>query len=240
MIKVAFCDDNEEILNTIKGIVKKMHIDKDEVSYSYYSNPEILKSDNDKDVFDAIFLDIQMPEMDGMELADELRKNSRDVYISFLTNRDDLVFKSFEYQPFAFIRKEEVNDELPGVLRRLLDRLHEDMVFCDPFITDSGEKILAGRILYIESYKHYLKVFHNNTMTQVRGKISDVEGLLSPYGFIRVHSGFLVNVKYIYSFSKTEIIMDNKQHIPIGRKWKEEAMKQYKLVKRRYLYGSRI
>ena len=73
MIKVAFCDDNEEILNTIKGIVKKMHIDKDEVSYSYYSNPEILKSDNDKDVFDAIFLDIQMPEMDGMELADELR-----------------------------------------------------------------------------------------------------------------------------------------------------------------------
>lgn len=240
MINIAFCDDNEDILNTIKGIVKEIHKDNVEVNYSYYTGPSALREDYNAYAFDAVFLDIQMPETDGMELADELRKKSRDVYISFLTNRDDLVFRAFEYQPFAFIRKEVVNEELPGVLRRLLDRLHEDMVFCDPFITDSGEKILAGRILYIESYKHYLKVFHNNTMTQVRGKISDVEGLLSPYGFIRVHSGFLVNVKYIYSFSKTEIIMDNKQHIPIGRKWKEEAMKEYKLVKRRYLYGSRI
>lgn len=240
MVNIAFCDDNEDILNTIKGIVKEIHKDNVEVSYSYYTNPSALREDYNAYAFDAVFLDIQMPETNGMELADELRKNSRDVYISFLTNRDDLVFRSFEYQPFAFIRKEVVDEELPGVLRRLLDRLHEDMVFCDPFVTDSGEKILAGRIQYIESYKHYLKVFHNNTMTQVRGRISDVEGLLKSYGFIRVHSGFLVNVKYIYSFSKTEIIMDNQQHIPIGRKWKEEAMKQYKLVKRRYLYGSRI
>lgn len=240
MINIAFCDDNEDILNTIKGIVKEIHKDNVEVSYSYYTGPSALREDYNDYAFDAVFLDIQMPETDGMELADELRKNSRDVYISFLTNRDDLVFRSFEYQPFAFIRKEVVDEELPGVLRRLLDRLHEDMVFCDPFVTDSGEKILAGRIQYIESYKHYLKVFHNNTMTQVRGRISDVEGLLKSYGFIRVHSGFLVNVKYIYSFSKTEIIMDNQYHIPIGRKWKEEAMKEYKLVKRRYLYGSRI
>lgn len=240
MINIAFCDDNEDILNTIKGIVKEIHKDIGEVNYSYYISPSALREDYNAEAFDAVFLDIQMPETDGMELADELRKNNRYVYISFLTNRDDLVFKSFEYQPFAFIRKEVVDEELPGVLRRLLDRLHEDMVFCDPFITDSGEKILAGRIQYIESYKHYLKVFHNNTMTQVRGRISDVEGLLKSYGFIRVHSGFLVNVKYIYSFSKTEIIMDNQHHIPIGRKWKEEAMKQYKLVKRRYLYGSRI
>ena len=240
MINIAFCDDNEDILNTIKGIVKEIHKDNVEVNYSYYTGPSALREDYNAYAFDAVFLDIQMPETNGMELADELRKNSRDVYISFLTNRDDLVFRSFEYQPFAFIRKEVVDEELPGVLRRLLDRLHEDMVFCDPFVTDSGEKILAGRIQYIESYKHYLKVFHNNTMTQIRGRISDVEGLLKSYGFIRVHSGFLVNVKYIYSFSKTEIIMDNQQHIPIGRKWKEEAMKQYKLVKRRYLYGSRI
>lgn len=240
MVNIAFCDDNEDILNTIKGIVKEIHKDNVEVSYSYYTGPSALREDYNAEAFDAVFLDIQMPETNGMELADELRKNSRDVYISFLTNRDDLVFRSFEYQPFAFIRKEVVDEELPGVLRRLLDRLHEDMVFCDPFVTDSGEKILAGRIQYIESYKHYLKVFHNNTMTQVRGRISDVEGLLKSYGFIRVHSGFLVNVKYIYSFSKTEIIMDNQYHIPIGRKWKEEAMKEYKLVKRRYLYGSRI
>lgn len=240
MINIAFCDDNEDILNTIKGIVKEIHKDIGEVNYSYYISPSALREDYNAEAFDAVFLDIQMPETDGMELADELRKNNRYVYISFLTNRDDLVFKSFEYQPFAFIRKEVVDEELPGVLRRLLDRLHEDMVFCDPFITDSGEKILAGRIQYIESYKHYLKVFYNNTMTQVRGRISDVEGLLKSYGFIRVHSGFLVNVKYIYSFSKTEIIMDNQHHIPIGRKWKEEAMKQYKLIKRRYLYGSRI
>lgn len=234
-MKIAFCDDEKRVLEVIKSIVIN-----EEFTADYFDNPEDLKKSFLEQEYDAVFLDIEMPQISGMELAAFFRSINRFIYIVFLTNRGDLVFQSFEIQPYEFIKKENMAERLPVVLDRLLARLREDMVFCNPLETDTGKKILAREIEYIECQKHYLKVFHDGEIALVRGRISDIEKKLKPYGFIRVHNGFLVNTKYIHKFSNTKIIMESKQEIPIGRKWKPDIMEEYKKMKRKYLYGRNI
>lgn len=221
-----FLDNLYVAINTIlSGQKIKYNID-------IYTDGNRLLEDNKSKFFHVLFLDIEMPIISGIEVANELRKINSHIAIVFITNRDDLVFQSIQYKPFRFIRKSLFLEELPETVYALIHHFYNENEYYTFETKTSLTKIKVVNIIYIESRKHFLYVYCRDSEQCVRGTMNLFEEIFEPKGFIRIHSGYLVNFKYIYSINKTEVLLDNQERLPISRHRLAEVKKKLLLFTR--------
>lgn len=218
MIRIAICDDDA-------GFAEKLRIlTEDGLSalgakpvVSVFGDSRMFLCDSSK--YDAVFLDIDMPQVSGFEIAG--RMNGRDdTLIVFVTMHDELVYSSIRFQPFRFVRKSCMENELPEVFDALKQKVRKrDAGKRFVFQTKNGEVFLDVRnIEYIEIYGHWLHVrVHDGEDLQCYGSLSDLEQRLELFDFIRVHKSYLVNCRYIYAIEKRQIILDDKTEILLSR-----------------------
>lgn len=236
-MRVAICDDDKIMLNLLCKEIKK-EFSRFETDYSFvtFENGFDLLMLHEKEPFDVVFLDIDMPCIDGFEVAEKI-KHHNTALIVFITSHDELVYSSFKFQPFRFIRKNHISSELPEAIKALIDTIAERTTASRFEIRTSSGKIFLdlNTVEYIEIYGHWLKIaIHNSDTIECYGSLSDFEKRLGSFHFVRTHKSFLVNCKYIYSIEQKQVILDDKTKIPLS-KYKAEYVKN-KL--RNYLRGN--
>lgn len=218
MIKVAFCDDETKILEDLSVKIKK-EFEKINCEIDLYTTEnsirllEYLKSCP----VDILFLDIDMPTISGMDIAEALLNSKIKTLLVFVTGQDALVYKSFKYHPLGFIRKAFFDDEITGVVKGLVEEIQKSS---DTFLfktNDGFNRIKLKDILYFESESNYLNLHTANTVCKFRSTLSAIEKELSAKGFIRTHKGFLVNQEHIFSVKSENIVLSNNVVLPIGR-----------------------
>ena len=172
-------------------------------------------------VVDVVFLDIDMPILRGMDIAESLLNEEYKGLLIFVTSHDSLVYSSFKYHPFGFIRKSYFDDEIEEVISRIIDEIsHRDCIFT--YKTNDGiYRVNISEILYFESESNYLLIHLTDKVHKFRSTMSQLEMELSENGFIRIQKGFLVNQKYIEIIRKDEIVMSDNTIISISRTNKE-------------------
>ncbi|MBQ3545679.1 MAG: response regulator transcription factor [Lachnospiraceae bacterium] len=222
MIKIVVCDDEKKILNTLSEKISQTFLNKDmEIEIFETTSPtealEYIKSN----VVDVVFLDIDMPILSGMDIAESLLNEEYKGLLIFVTSHDSLVYSSFKYHPFGFIRKSYFDDEIEEVISRIIDEIsHRDCIFT--YKTNDGiYRVNISEIVYFESESNYLLIHLTDKVHKFRGTMSQLEMELSENGFIRVQKGFLVNQKYIEIIRKDEIVMSDNTIISISRTNKE-------------------
>ncbi|HSH36181.1 LytR/AlgR family response regulator transcription factor [Schnuerera sp.] len=108
MIYIGICDDDRYFLDYIGYKIEKI-LEKKNISYKIHrlsNGIELLNAYDEKNKpFDIIFLDIDMPKIDGLEVAEVIRKKDEETILMFLTSMDNEVYKTFKYDTFRFIRK---------------------------------------------------------------------------------------------------------------------------------------
>ncbi|WML33881.1 LytTR family DNA-binding domain-containing protein [Clostridium sp. OS1-26] len=221
MVKIAICDDEKIILecmyNKIKKIAHKLYEDID--IKKFINGNELLVEITNAEHFDILFLDIDMPEINGFEIANLVRKYNKEIIIIFLTSMDELVYESFKYNPFRFLRKQKVDEELVEVFTSAVNSIEKVKEKQYVFNTDFGKvKLYLNDIIYIEciNRKVYLKTFnvkYKLLNTQFNSLINEFDGK----SFILVHRSCMVNLKYVFSINKLDIMLDNKEKLPISR-----------------------
>ena len=179
---------------------------------------------------DLVFLDIEMPLLNGMELAGLLSAETAIVFTtaykehaadSYSFNTIDYLLKPITLKRFiASTKKIETHfqNQLP-VERRDMD--DEDGYF---FVKTGTElrKILLNEILYFESQKEYVKVVTGKFEVLTYRRLKDIEAQLKP-PFTRVHNSFIVNIRQLTKIQASAIFIGDKQ-IPISDKFKDELM----------------
>lgn len=231
MLKIAVCDDNESFLETLKKIISENAINyfKD-VNVQGFNNGQGLLNQHKHIFFDVFFLDIDMPEFTGFDVAAILRKQRRDCYIIFVTNHNELVYGSMEFQPFYFIQKSSVsrlNKDVVNVLNKLSVYLkqHQKIILSDE---EHGRICIQYRdILYIESDNHHVKYcildeYGSQIHIKVRAVIGDLESELAEYDFSRVHKKYLVNLSHVFNLDmkNDEVIFKQGFRLTMSRKYK--------------------
>nr|WP_294488398.1 response regulator [uncultured Ruminococcus sp.] len=103
-MRIAVCDDEQCFLNYFRGIVKRLYNRLDIITDEFSSGEELLKSFRYK-AYDLVFLDIEMPAMDGITLARKLRELSSDVSIVFLTGHIEYAIKGYEVNALRYLTK---------------------------------------------------------------------------------------------------------------------------------------
>ena len=136
-----------------------------------------------------------------------------------------MVYDSFQYHPFSFIRKSTYEKDLEETLLRAVKQL-----MSQEFITvhkgNEIQKLLLNEILYMEADGNYVQIVTNKDTIRHRVTLSNMEQQLKDKGFVRIHKGFLVNQEAVYRMTKDTVVLKNEEELPIGRNAREETRKQ--------------
>lgn len=218
VVQIAVCDDETIFLeNFVRQIRLQFIKTETEINIRSFSDGADLLETGSKIPYDVLFLDIEMPGIDGIETADRIRAVNPYVNIIFVTNRDDLVFQSIQYRPFRFIRKHFLEQELPEAVEALTNKMKMENRYYTVSFNNSSIQVRVTDIMYIESFKHDIFLYTKDEKYRIKSNLQKMEKELEIYGFIRVHSGFLVNYRYIYSIDKTKVVLSNKDMVPLSR-----------------------
>lgn len=120
-IKVAVCDDEENVTEIISSTIKTAFAQKDinAVVETFVTTSALLKRMNDV-VFELLFLDIDMPSMDGIKFGKLLRERQDLTEIIYVSNREDKVFDTISVRPFAFVRKSNFITDVAECINRYI------------------------------------------------------------------------------------------------------------------------
>ena len=219
-ISIYLCDDDNMFKDRISDNIARMLDGKREYDLTLFANGRELINKWKHDFSDVVFLDIDMPDIDGFEVAEKLQKSKKNVLIIFVTSHEDKVYQSWKYQPFWFVRKSHM-DELAIVFPRLLAKIDaENEMEKNLFNLQSESAIIEldiNLVMYIESFKHDIIIYYKDNKQQVRCKISDAEKQLLPMNILRVQNGVLVNCRFISKITSRDVILINGMKIHLSR-----------------------
>ena len=176
-------------------------------------------------LYDIYFLDIEMPGMNGLKVAEELRRHMINKEIIFLSFYEHYVWKAFDVRPSAFIRKSQLNADLHDALEMIRKHHQRNRAEVEIFRNHKSiEKIKPIEVLYCKSEEHYVRFVSECGESKLyRMKLEQAEEVLQEYHFIRVHSRYLVNLEYIHTIYADKIGMINGQDIPVSRAYKKRV-----------------
>lgn len=234
MMYIAICDDNKPMLDFLNNKIDDLLAENEllhEIK-TFSSGQDFLESHRSRP-FDVVFLDIVMPELNGFDVAKQVRKISGDTYIIFITTESSLVYDSFDFQPFYFIPKSKLKiteEKLKYVVNKLLLHMTANEKVLISGAYENKKFVSPSDILYIKSSINNVE-YHltNGTVQAVRGRIDTVLETLNKYIFARTHNRFIVNMNHIdvIDYPNMEVQLDNEEVIGISRGYKKEFEESY-------------
>lgn len=241
-MNIAVCDDEENIRIYLKKLIKKQDVPCRVMEFS--SGDEVLRfwEREDRDQLDLLFLDITMDGTDGMGTAEQIRVwkeerkeslwGSRPLVI-FVTGYPEYMPKAFSVNAFQYLVKPIDEKEFEEVFARAVRECHclDRKKNTEPreLLVRRGNitrNVPVDKIYYIESSNRKIILFLQDEEIEYYGKISEMEGELRK-GFFRIHKGYLVNMKYVEGYSRTEVFMKNGRDLLISKYKYKDFIKAY-------------
>ena len=212
MYNITIIDDNQHDLNSIFSLVNDYcQINKHEVRIRCCNDPLQIKDLINQDL---IFLDIDMPSINGIEFATTLSNNT---IIIFITNMEHLVFDSFKVHPFDFIRKRRMDKELFYALKAVFKLINEKNKYLILKTYQGKAKIKINDILFCETTDHITTIHTINKSFQVRKSLKEIIKMINSNDFFHINKSYYVNLDYVKVYDCKKIIMNNDKIISIGK-----------------------
>ncbi len=185
---------------------------------------------------DLVFLDIDMPDLSGIEIIETLRAKNSFKLPKFIltTGHDEFALKGFEYGVLDYIVKPVTYRRFNQAVDRYLE-YYQKQIEHNPetflFVENEGKKLRLDfeDIVYIEGSGNYISVFKSDKRIVLLKTLTDMEQCLNPKYFMRIHKSFIVAINKIVSIANNEAQVNFKNeaiNIPIGRTYKEAFKKR--------------
>lgn len=219
-MRIAICEDNKDHAEILKRMVKCWaDQEKIKVDIGYYQSAEqFMFLMKDELHYDIAFLDIQMGNMNGLQLAKLIRKEDKNIILIFTTGLKDYAVKGYEVSAFRYLVKPIQQHEVNEALTKssiMLESNKKDAVI----INVNGEirRIHKDDIYYIEVEDHYIVVQTKTETIRFKAKLKDFEQQFEEPQFCKCHRSAIVNLHYVEKISKDGIWVDGGQVLPISR-----------------------
>ena len=238
MLKIALLDDDKTALLISKGAIESFFQEKNiAISLDAFSSPVNFLAMAKEENYRLVFLDIDMPELNGLEVGEQVKAINPQTDIIYLSQREDLVFDTLKLHPFGFIRKSKIIQDFANVLELFVNTaLSTNSENKKITISSKTETISADidSIMYIEGNRNYQTFYLKDGSTfDARVLMGDLEIKLKEHGFIRVHKGYLVNFLFIRTIGVNEVTLTNNKILPMSNKRKDSIMEEYLAITRK-------
>ena len=214
-MRIAICDDEELFRIEFKAILDKLLINIDS-DIDSFADSQSLYSAFCNSPYDLVFLDIEMPGIDGITLAKRLRAISENVHIVFLTSHIEYALEGYEVNALRYLVKPVDMNKLGEVLKYVQDKKNNSRQI---MIREDGEDIVIdiSDIIYMESMDKNVRIVTSKREYVTRYNISDYEEELKNSGFLRIHRGYLISLSKVKKIVKNDVVMDGDISLPVSR-----------------------
>lgn len=220
-MRIYLCDDERQMLQDMAVRIQGMQPDSRVRCFERSKDLwEALRAEG----CDVLCLDIDMPEISGLELAARMEELATRPLLVFVTGHDELVYDSLKFHPFGFVRKAYFAEEMEKLLMDCKEELGSRERHFSFQSRAERVRLPLQEILYFESDGNYVKLFvRTGEPYRFRDTLYSLEAALSVYGFIRIHKGFLVNQKAVRVLRGNEAELGNGTCLPIGKSYAQET-----------------
>jgi DNA-binding LytR/AlgR family response regulator len=237
-LKIAICDDEDSIGFQVEEYIKKICCNLNiAVEIEVFNRGENLcKSLSEDEVYDLIFLDIELPNINGVQVGTKIRNEYKDEFtqIVYISWKSEYALELFDINTLNFLVKPLDYDKLEKVINRFLKI---SGFWTDVFTYKYGHDIFKIKLKDIKYFQGGGKkvIIHRKDKTEdYYGSLEEVYNQLSRYDFLYIHKSYIVNYDYISVFEYEKVIMSDGAVLPIAQlKRKEIKQRQGELLKRR-------
>lgn len=233
-LNIAICDDNETDIQKLINMLESYHIATDTTFHidTFLNGAELLEKYKQPDDYHIIFLDIEMPGMSGLKVAEKIRSTvTKHVIIVFISCHSIYMQDSFEVHPFSYLMKPFSDNDIHKLMNRIIKEFKESHITYSMLSTESGlVAVNIQDVLYIQvanSKNNLLDFYFHDKEIRCKGSLKYWTKELEPYNFYQCYRSILVNLAHIYRIDNYMLILDNATTIPIGRANKQELQKRY-------------
>lgn len=217
-LQIAVCDDDYMSREKNSMITGKV-LDEAGISYKiekYESAKALLDAIHKGTQFQIFLLDVMMNEMDGMELATELRKQKNTAEIIFISGNQENALRGYEVAAARYLAKPVIPERLQEALLFCYDRYKDTQEFVVLAAT-GNYKVYLSEIRYVEAFERGTRFYLKENFVDTKIKISEVEELLPSDRFILCHRAYIVNISEIRVVRRYEIELKSGDVIPVSR-----------------------
>lgn len=227
---IAVCDDERFAADSIASAAEhELSRRGAGAEVEVYTVLEDLAKRMDSVGFDLVLLDIEMPGIDGIQFGRALREIGFGTDIIYVSNSEERVFESLSLRPLGFVRKSHFNADMSEAVETFVRERRKTGT--NRTITLKMAHAMGtfdvDDIAYVEAHRRE-KTLHlaNGHTVEVLTTLDEMGEKLAPFGFFRVHKGFLVNFAHVRQLSSKGFLV-GEDLVPIGRSKAEEARRAY-------------
>lgn len=222
MFKIAICDDDAEFRGRLAELCQKYFKDEQICIREYMNGEEILKA---HDKCDILFLDIEMPGRNGIQIKEQFEWQEIDTVIIFITSHEEDMREAFGRNVVGFLTKPLKEQDFFSAMNKLSKKQGKNFV-C---IEENQEiyRLPLRSIKYIEAKENYSKVVCSDREYLFRKSIKTWETLVPTDCFVKIHRSYIINLEY-WKRDKDFIVLSPVLKIRLSRKNKKEVLARYK------------
>jgi len=228
VMNVAICDDNINYSKIAETYIREVVGPKRSVSIDIFlSGQKLLESTIEKN-YDIVFLDIEMPGIKGIEVAQKLREKDKSVIIAFLTNYSEFATKGYEVSAFRYILKEEPESMIKRQIQSIVNEYYRKQKCLVATVKGDRITIKISSIVYLEVMKRIIYVHTVSGQTyQFYSTLNNMLERLEGFGFVKTHQSYVVNMSYIESVHVNSVVLKTGATIPLSRVLKRDVETAY-------------
>ena len=222
MFHIAICDDEVILCTQIEKYLAdyiERGIVKTEV---FYSADKLYAALEKGDYYDLIFLDIEFPASNGVELGEKIRKELEDekIQIIYISAKQSYAMELFSIRPMNFLVK-------PVAARDVIDNVDKAIALSEMYDSYFEFKFGAehyrvpyGSVLYFESSNRKIYIHTKYATREMYGKLNEIEKDVPP-NFIRIHKSYLINRMYVAYWNSEEVILINDCRLSVSQAYRK-------------------
>ena len=225
-LRVAICDDESLLWEQLKGLIIKV-FDEENMGYEikeYVSGKELL---DQVDETDLVFLDIDMPEIDGIETGERIRDINPDCRIIIASGREDRFKETYDIDALRFISKPYCEKEVRGAIEKYRNKFMLGMEEIEVFTERKPVTIRQRDIEYISAYKGGVEIKANGELYHSDYSIRKIAKMLDDTCFFRVHKSCIINMFHVQKEMEDAIVV-GKVIIPVSRRNRQEFRQRFR------------
>jgi DNA-binding LytR/AlgR family response regulator len=196
---IAICDDEKEIVDAVKYDIIEIQKDMEiQLKISTYVSGEELECDIDEHKqFDVVFLDIEIGKVNGIQLAEKIKKQCPTTAIVFMTGHCQYVYDVFDVQPCGFVKKPIIKERIEHVFKKAAE-----ITDAIPTLTfhknRASYQLCLKDVVYISSNKRVITVYTTDGEKTFYGKIDEIERTLKEKSsfFVRISQSVIINANF--------------------------------------------